>query len=85
MFPQLVVILAICFSCATAQFPQVQTFPAQGGGFMPGAGRGFMNGFTEQDRATMRQFFQNFHTYGNDEGAKAALRAMSPQLATRFE
>ncbi|KAL6725424.1 hypothetical protein Aduo_007478 [Ancylostoma duodenale] len=85
MFRQLAIIAAVWFARASAQFQQLQNLPAEYRAVMPEPVKKFMSEFTEQDQATMRQFYQNYHTYKNDEEAKAALRALSPQLAARLQ
>ncbi|EYC30416.1 hypothetical protein Y032_0005g2642 [Ancylostoma ceylanicum] len=63
----------------------MQNFPAQYREMLPEPVKKFMSEYTEQDQAAMRQFYQNYHTYKSDDEAKAALRALSPNLAARVE
>ncbi|KIH55900.1 nematode fatty acid retinoid binding protein [Ancylostoma duodenale] len=81
MLRQLVIIAAIWFAFASAPLPQLQNHPAQYRDIIPAPVKKFVSEFTEQDLATLRQFYQNYHTYRNDEEAKAALSALSPQLS----
>ncbi|EPB80035.1 hypothetical protein ANCCEY_00858 [Ancylostoma ceylanicum] len=82
MFRQIVITAAIWFAYASAQ---MQNFPAQYREMLPEPVKKFMSEYTEQDQAAMRQFYQNYHTYKSDDEAKAALRALSPNLAARVE
>ncbi|EPB66977.1 hypothetical protein ANCCEY_13934 [Ancylostoma ceylanicum] len=83
MFRQLVVTAAISFAYVSAL--EMLGNPVQYGDLMPEPVKNFMTGFTEQDQATLRQFYQNNANYKSQEEANAALRAMSPELAAKIQ
>ncbi|EPB80038.1 nematode fatty acid retinoid binding protein [Ancylostoma ceylanicum] len=52
---------------------------------MPERVKSLIVGLSSQEQATMKEVYENLHTYKNDQEVVAAIRAKSPGLASKLE
>ncbi|RCN29333.1 nematode fatty acid retinoid binding protein [Ancylostoma caninum] len=83
MFRQFVVLAGIFFAYTSAG--KLEDFPQEYRELMPEQVKKFITGLSDQEKATMKEVYENFHTYKSDQEVVAAVKTKSPELAAKLE
>ncbi|KAL6725421.1 hypothetical protein Aduo_007475 [Ancylostoma duodenale] len=83
MFRQFVATATILFAYVSAI--KLEDFPQEYRELIPERVKNLITGLSEQEQATMKEVYENFHNYKSDAEVAAAIRAKSPELAAKLE
>ncbi|EYC30409.1 hypothetical protein Y032_0005g2638 [Ancylostoma ceylanicum] len=83
MIQRFVVFATILFVHISAV--KLEDFPEEYRELMPERVKSLIVGLSSQEQATMKEVYENLHTYKNDQEVVAAIRAKSPGLASKLE